>query len=186
MKKPVNAFSVLRQRPDIDEYKSEVPSRVLLATSPMNTGVLLDYVGRGAAELVEAHGLVGLADLGLDDAPRGLAIWEGDWRVAADECTPIGRFRRLTDTEWTALRDGRVLWDDSLWLRAGAAKCADPDCFEAATPPRPLCHEHWSKMPPQAAADFVNAIDAATWAPRPGEAISAARTRATLAYRGVK
>lgn len=184
--KPTNAFSVLRRRPDIDEYRPEMPSRVLIAMSPFDAGVVLDYVGRSAAEMIEEHGITDLNLIGLGEAPRGISIWEGDWRIDGDDSTAIGRFRRLNEREWLALRDGRVLWDDTHWLRRGATKCAAPSCFEPAATPKPFCEEHWREVPHQAASEFVTALENATWAPSPADATAAAKSRVVLAFRGMR
>lgn len=60
----------------------------------------------------------GLDDLGLDDAPNGISIWEGTyvWFPGGYECPQDGTseargtFRAPTDEEWTAIREGRSPW----------------------------------------------------------------------------
>lgn len=59
-----------------------------------------------------------LDDLGLDDAPHGISIWEGRyvWRSTSWEnhlegdSGPEGAFRAPNDEEWQAIREGRNPW----------------------------------------------------------------------------
>ena len=59
-----------------------------------------------------------LDDLGLDNAPDGISIWEGafawtpgPWDCPADgQLDPDGKFRAPTDEEWVAIREGRSPW----------------------------------------------------------------------------
>lgn len=59
-----------------------------------------------------------LDDLGLDDAPHGISVWEGryvwfpgSWEYPQDgESMPEGAFRAPTDDEWQAIREGRSPW----------------------------------------------------------------------------
>lgn len=72
-------------------------------------------------DLVE-HGL-GFEDLGLDDAPDGISIWEGVTKGGqyigdGEYSDPYldGTFRQPTDEEWAAIRAGRSPWNDDEWL----------------------------------------------------------------------
>jgi len=54
-------------------------------------------------------------DLGFDDAPLGISIWEGDfkWISGGYECPqdgnldPVGAYRDLTEEEWKAVHERR-------------------------------------------------------------------------------
>lgn len=58
-------------------------------------------------------------DLGLDDAPAGVTVWEGRyvWHPGSYECPndgdseAVGKFRAPTDDEWAAIRAGRNPWE---------------------------------------------------------------------------
>lgn len=95
------------------------PSRVLVAMGP-HRGALLEYEGSGISNELEA-GLYDLDELGLDDAPQGLWIWEGDyiWEDGWFEghrspengmAHPKGEFRRLSPEEWATVTAGKPLW----------------------------------------------------------------------------
>lgn len=75
-----------------------------------------------------------LQDLGLDDAPKGISIWEGT--LAGGERTYEGdyydvylkgTFRAPTDDEWAAIREGRCPWNSTDWEleTPGLAEIAD-------------------------------------------------------------
>lgn len=56
-----------------------------------------------------------LDDLGLDDAPLGISVWEGTFKGGEKDhfngdyhdVYPVGTFRAPTDDEWTAIRECR-------------------------------------------------------------------------------
>ena len=66
-----------------------------------------------------------IEDLGLDDAPEGISVWEGDL-VTTESWTDCGKeydtelepanredpFRDLTDAEWAAIRTGQNPWGE--------------------------------------------------------------------------
>lgn len=107
---------------DADDSREETwtASVVLVAMGP-NTGAVLEYQGSGITNEISEAGLYGLEDLGLDDAPLGLSVWEGDYvyepgyvdgyeAPGEGQMSPTGKFRALTDTEWEKLRKGDSLW----------------------------------------------------------------------------
>ena len=110
-------------------FDPKKPSRAVIANGP-NGGCVLWWVGH-ALDLEIA--LVGgdPEDLGLDDAPPGLSIWEGRYAYFNDShpmgpdegCTslPKGAFRVLTDEEWTLVREGRAPWNERDWILTGPA-----------------------------------------------------------------
>jgi hypothetical protein len=60
-----------------------------------------------------------LIDLGLHNAPQGISIWEGVYIYIPEpwECSePKGQFRKPTDAEWVAIREGRCPWDEHKWM----------------------------------------------------------------------
>jgi len=102
----------------LDERPKEpyVPSKALIACMG-GTGVLLEYIGSAISWHVDEFSS-SLDDLGLDDAPDGLSIWEGtmgsrrvqtqdgdDWDYEVN-----GAFRDLTPEEWDKLKAGEPLW----------------------------------------------------------------------------
>jgi hypothetical protein len=97
-------------------------SRVLIAMGP-KSGAVLEYQGSGITIEMEEAGLYGLDDLGLDDAPSGLSIWEGDYvyepgyvdgyeAPGEGMSSPKGRFRQLTPEEWATVSEAKPLWPE--------------------------------------------------------------------------
>lgn len=94
------------------------PSRAVVANHDRRVGIVLWYTDHSRISM-EIDAISGrLDDLGLDDAPNGISIWEGDyvWRPGGYECPqdgysdPVGKFRSPTDAEWQAIREGRSPW----------------------------------------------------------------------------
>src|SRR3954463_10666831 len=85
-----------------------VPSKALVANMS-GTGCVLDYVGDAISWHIQEYSAQ-LDEIGLDDAPDGLSVWEGsmgsvkhegpdgtDWDFEVN-----GKFRDLTPEEWAA------------------------------------------------------------------------------------
>jgi hypothetical protein len=75
-------------------------------------------------ELSEA-GMVSLGDLGLDNAPDGLSIWEGVYDYHRDQSyfhddggwtEANGDFRRPTEEEWEWIKSNQCPWDAIDWM----------------------------------------------------------------------
>ena len=102
------------------------PSRAVVACDGDGNGCLLFFVGAHIESLRDEVGSR-LDDLGLDDAPLGLSIWEGVMRGGERYSTPDGtdyadtylegKFRELTAEEWKAVMFKYAPWDSTLWLR---------------------------------------------------------------------
>jgi hypothetical protein len=95
------------------------PSRAVIAQGKRNGCVL--YVTPGSYLEQECGDISDqLGDLGLDDAPTGISIWEGTHKGGGynghtgdyDDCYPVGTFRAPADDEWTAIREGRNPWGE--------------------------------------------------------------------------
>lgn len=99
-------------------------SKAVIANMMRTTGIVLWFTtgtdeeeSRIAME-INAIGSMRLDDLGLDDAPDGISIWEGDyvWQSGPYEAPndgqsmPEGIFRAPTDEEWLAIRQNRSPW----------------------------------------------------------------------------
>lgn len=91
------------------------PSRAVIAMG--RDGVVLWHTGPCLSAEIENMGS-STGDLGLDDAPKGISIWEGTyrwipggWEHPEDgETEPCGAFRAPTDEEWDAIKAGRAPW----------------------------------------------------------------------------
>ena len=80
-------------------------------------GCVLAYGGGATLRYeIEEVGYHALDDLGLDDAPEGISVWEGRYDTTGGigclgyyddsiETQPIGRFRPLTKEEWSRLSE---------------------------------------------------------------------------------
>jgi len=101
-------------------YDFENPSKAVIANVG-GDGVVLWYVGGHLDyEINEAGMGVDLCNLGLDDAPEGLSVWEGkyighkhetmDGTEYETEC--VGEFRDPTEDEWELIRQNVCPWGD--------------------------------------------------------------------------
>lgn len=112
----MNLFKLISS--DDQEARPAQPSRVVAVNTDGGRGVALWHTSDSdiAFEIEQTSHL--LDDLGLDDAPVGISIWEGSyvWRPGGYECPqdgstdPVGSFRAPTDEEWQAIREGRNPW----------------------------------------------------------------------------
>ena len=110
----------LLQEPNADaESYSDQNSKAVLASNGRD-GIVLSAVGYDILYQMEEGGLIMLADLGLDDAPEGISVWEGCYvQVPGSyECPedgdlePIGKFRTPTDEEWECIKINKCPWPD--------------------------------------------------------------------------
>jgi hypothetical protein len=119
----------LTQQEQEDEEKCQ--SKAVIAANHKGFGCVVWYVGPGLINEIEEAGLQELGDLGLDDAPEGISVWEGIyvWSRGPYECpedgdsAPVGAFRRPSDEEWIAIREGR-----NPWLGLEAREDSDGNC----------------------------------------------------------
>lgn len=96
-------------------WDPEKPSRALIASSGLDNGFVMEFVGQDLDTKITCVG-TDTMDLGLGDAPEGLSIWEGRYVfVPHDDVEPRGVFRDLTYEEWNQLRDHGELWDPQDW-----------------------------------------------------------------------
>lgn len=89
---------------------------IALVANRNGAGVVLEFSGSGIEEEVNAVGSR-LDDLGLDDAPDGISIWEGHLSVSKPDYFSgevdtelVGVFRELTEEEWVRLRLTGTPW----------------------------------------------------------------------------
>lgn len=90
-----------------------------LVANGRHRGCVLQYRGPGIENEIDECGLYDLDELGLDDAPEGLSIWEGTLhtrRVGNPmdgeewEGELVGGFRPLSPEEWAVVVSGGQLW----------------------------------------------------------------------------
>jgi hypothetical protein len=101
-----------------EERRKKARSKAVIAANDKGFGCVVWYVGPGLTNEIEEVGLHELGDLGLDDAPEGISVWEGVfvWQPGPYEhpddgdLVPSGTFRKPTDEEWIAIREGRNPW----------------------------------------------------------------------------
>ena len=125
MTKEENALSELEftieQAPDSDApYNFEVPSKAVIANNGGN-GIVVWYTGDHLDVEINENGMgVHLSDLGLDDAPDGISIWEGNY-IGSKHDTPdgweyetecVGEFRDPTPEEWGSIQKNECPWGE--------------------------------------------------------------------------
>ena len=100
------------------------PSLAVVACDGNGHGVVLWTAGPHIDSLISDAGVCNLADLGLDDAPVGISIWEGVVRGSRHETMDgteyethtEGTFRAATADEWASIKKDECPWDPTLWL----------------------------------------------------------------------
>jgi hypothetical protein len=106
-------------------WNKELSSRAVVCMSKDGHGCVLHWVGADLHNEISDAGFTDLGDLGLDDAPVGISIWEGRyryWQSGAPFDPPEyngeakGTFRAPTDEEWTLLRSGAP-WNENDWAK---------------------------------------------------------------------
>jgi hypothetical protein len=88
--------------------------KALIACDGNGNGCVLEYC-EGLRWYIEETCPSTLGDVGFDDAPRGLTIWEGalvggayqPYQGDYDDVVPEGKFRPLTEAEWQAMMEGK-------------------------------------------------------------------------------
>lgn len=97
-------------------------SKAVVACNKEKYGCVLWAVGAYLRIEMEEAGLHDLSDLGLDNAPCGISVWEGKyvawnpsvWGYPDDAgYEPRGTFRSPTEEEWQEIRAGRCPWKES-------------------------------------------------------------------------
>lgn len=91
-------------------------------------GMIVDFVGGHLSNEIEASSHF-LGDLGLDDAPDGISIWEGWYWYFGDDgdSEARGEFRDPTDEEWEVIKAGGCPWDHGPYTRG--AYCDAPPVY---------------------------------------------------------
>lgn len=106
-----------------DDYDWSKSSLAVVASTD-GTGVVLWTAGPHVSSMIEDIG-GGLEEIGLDDAPDGISVWEGGIKtvhINTPDCNEWeswldGGFRSPTDEEWTAIRKNECPWDNQLWAK---------------------------------------------------------------------
>jgi len=97
----------------------EENSKAVLASDGYD-GIVLFTVGFSLKHEMQETGVRSLSDLGLDDAPIGISVWEGKylWTPGGYECPqdgsthPVGKFRVPSKKEWKAIQKNVCPWDE--------------------------------------------------------------------------
>ena len=98
-----------------------MPSRAVIANGARRAGCVL-FVAPDSYLEHETREISGrLDDLGLDDAPDGISVWEGThagggynaYQGDYNDVYPVGKFRAPTDDEGQAIREGKNPFADT-------------------------------------------------------------------------
>ena len=106
------------------EPQPEPPvSRAVIANGRSN-GCVVWWTGAHLHNEIHEAGLSDLGDLGLDDAPHGISVWEGYYHYTnslgpegvneGGEAIPQGVFRAPTAEEWAAIHENRTPWPKAI------------------------------------------------------------------------
>lgn len=108
-----------------DKYNWNKLSLAIVASDGAGHGAVLFTAGPHVAFDIHEIGLRDLWDLGLDDAPSGVWVWEGKHVGGDGSRSPEGdysdaylqgTYRPLTDEEWAALKRNECPWSDEEWI----------------------------------------------------------------------
>lgn len=121
----IDAVGILKvAKPSWGNYDFSKPSLAVVALGEdgQELPCLLWTVGAHVRMEIEEAGLT-FGELGLEPDEPGIWIWEGVgvWSPGGYECPDdgsielVGKFRKPTDEEWTAIRCGCCPWDDEQW-----------------------------------------------------------------------
>lgn len=100
-------------------------SLAVVASDGSGHGCVLWTAGPHISSLLRDAGVSDLADLGLDDAPEGISVWEGVVRGHKHETmdgteyetTTEGTFRDPTEEEWASIKKAECPWDVMTWVK---------------------------------------------------------------------
>ena len=109
--------------PEPDKVDWSKPSLAVVACDGNGHGCVLWTAGPHVASLINEAGVSRLDELGLDDAPEGICVWEGVVRGTVHhgmdgteyDSHLEGSFRDLTDEEWASVRKNECPWDETPW-----------------------------------------------------------------------
>jgi len=104
---------------DYSKLAWEMNSKAVVCMG-MQDGFVLHTVGPALRHEMEEAGLHFLSDLGLDDAPEGISVWEGKyvwhrggWENPDDgDSEAVGTFRELTEAEWDSVKKNECPWNE--------------------------------------------------------------------------
>lgn len=130
--------------PPMTNWNWNKASRAVVAQG-QHKGCVVWFVGGHLSQEIEEAGLYALDELGLDDAPKGISIWEGvylwreGWNPAGGydeggDSSPKGSFRAPTKEEWRDIENGKAPWNEDDWMSSGGSK--EPE--KPGTAKRPL------------------------------------------------
>ncbi len=113
-----------------NDFDYSKPSLAVIASDGDGHGCVLSTVGVHIEFEIKEAGLHDLGDLGMDDAPRGISIWEGKTESHRDHEGDVdtwleGAFRQPTEQEWAAIVRGECPWDWRAWVKPAALAAAD-------------------------------------------------------------
>lgn len=107
-----------------DPKDPETVNKAVIANGAHHTGCVLWWTGTQLHNEIHEAGLSDLSDLGIDDAPHGISVWEGYYSYTHDlspegvneggESIPHGEFRAPTAEEWAAIHENRTPWPEAI------------------------------------------------------------------------
>ena len=108
------------------------PSKAVIASDGHGSGCVVSFAGPHLDSEIDAVGRK-LEDLGLDDCPEGIWVWEGTYRMIKHESIEYGtdysteadgKFREPGSQEWSAIRHNMCPWDPNDWLKNDKILCS--------------------------------------------------------------
>jgi hypothetical protein len=141
----INLSELTNKRANADDawgvYDWGKPSLAVVACDENGEGCILWFCGAHLDFEINEGGMKTLGDLGLDDAPPGISVWEGSYVGTKSETMDgteydtevMGEFRSPTPQEWTEISLNTCPWDSDNWIREDLpdwARCKICGCLD--------------------------------------------------------
>ena len=114
-------------------YDWERESKAVVASDGKGAGAVLWSIGVHVNFAIAELGFMDLGDLGLDDCPLGIHIWEGHSETRHsddgedDWLELVGKFRQPTLDEWEKIKNNTCPWPDNKPLHPLNEKASGPN-----------------------------------------------------------
>lgn len=133
------SLELVPRAPPSDGVRWDLPSKAVVASKD-GDGCVLYTAGPHVKSLQEETGTHRLDDLGLDDAPDGISVWEGkitgggydSFNGDYHDTFLKGEFREPTHYEWQMIREGQCPWNEWDWTSDDAKELQQKGVVDGA------------------------------------------------------
>lgn len=116
-----------------DPRNWDKPSKAVICSDGKGNGCILFHCGPHIDTELNVVGRQ-LDEIGLDDCPEGIWVWEGIYQTIKHDYTdgmeystePVGKFSHPTRIEWGCIQGNICPWDEKDWLKKEEETIYDP------------------------------------------------------------